>query len=350
MRLLIAGSEEIWSLEKYYAKYLGMAGIQVRTIPVQSIFYEYYNKSIVNKILYKAGLSSIGRVIEKKFKADIEQWRPHVLWVFKGMELTPEMLKWAKGKGVRLVNYNPDNPFLFSGKGSGNKNVADSIGVYDLHFTYDQSVRSRIEQEYKIPCSILPFGFEVSEELYAESCRQKEVVRLCFLGNPDEQRAFFIRQLADDFPIDVYGHDWGKFIDHKNVTVYPPVYGDEFWKTLNRYRVQLNLMRQHNPDSHNMRSFEIPGVGAIGLFPRTTDHSLFFEEQREIYLYQDILECKKYAAIILQMTEEEAGRMRLAAREKSLRAGYTYRDRALQALREMEKLIATPMDGDFFER
>ena len=339
MRLLIAGSDEVWSLEKYYTKYLEDAGVQVFTIPVQSIFYGYYNKNIVNKILHKTGLSRIGTVIDSKVKNAVEEYKPDILWVFKGMELTPDLLNWTKGKGVRLVNYNPDNPFLFSGKGSGNKNVTDSIGLYDLHFSYDQGICKRIRQDYEIPCRMLPFGFELSEALYADCRAQEEKKKLCFLGNPDGQRAAFIMQLADDFPIDVYGNGWGAFVKHQKITVYPPVYGDEFWKTLYRYRVQLNLMRAHNLQSHNMRSFEIPGVGAIGLFPRTPDHEAFFEEQKELFLYRDMSECKKWAAVLLNMTGGEAAEIREAARRKSIGSGYAYHDRALQALEEMKKLM-----------
>ena len=164
-------------------------------------------------------------------------------------------------------------------------------------------------------------------------------MKLCFLGNPDEQRAAFLLQLAGEFTIDVYGVDWNKYIRHSNITVYPPVYGDEFWQTLHKYRVQLNLMRQHNPDSHNMRSFEVPGAGAIGLFPYTPDHAQFFVEQKEVFLYKNMEECRRYAGLLLNMTQEDADRIRIAARKKSLEEGYAYSDRALQVLQEMKKLI-----------
>jgi hypothetical protein len=339
MRILIAGSNEVWSLEKIYKRYLERAGAAVDLVPVQSIFYQYYNRSILHKIIFKAGLSRIGHKIEGILKDRILEWRPDVIWVFKGMEISPGLLAWARQKGVRLVNYNPDNPFIFSGRGSGNNNVTRSISLYDLHFTYDRKVRQRIVEEFQLPCPILPFGFELSTELYEECRRQKEVVKLCFLGNPDEQRAAFLLRLAGEFAIDVYGVDWNKYIRHSNVTVYPPVYGDEFWRTLYKYRVQLNLMRQHNPDSHNMRSFEVPGAGAIGLFPYTPDHAQFFVEQKEVFLYKNMEECRRYAGLLLNMTQEDADRIRIAARRKSLEAGYTYSDRASQVLQEMEKLM-----------
>lgn len=339
MKLLLVGSNEVWSLEKHYSKYISEEGTEVNICPVQSIFLQYYQKSIINKVLYKAGLSTIEKKIERHLKDMISGWKPDVIWVFKGMEVTPGLLQWAKEKGIKLVNYNPDNPFIFSGSGSGNKNVINSLSLYDLHFSYDRGVLNRIEKEYGVPCKMLPFAYELNDKLYNECCKEKEVLKICFLGNPDKTRAAFIMELANAVAIDVYGNDWEKFVQHKNITVFPPVYADDFWKTLRKYRAQLNLMRPHNPDSHNMRSFEVPGVGAIGLFPRTPDHEQYLKEGKEVFLYRDIAECKKLANDILEMTEAEARMVREKARSRSVNSGYSYRDRALQSLSEIKKLL-----------
>jgi spore maturation protein CgeB len=340
MKLLLVGSDEVWSLEKHYTKYLGEVGVNVKVCPLQSIFYKYYNKGIVYKILFKLGFSGIEKTMSGSLKTTVEEFQPDVVWVFKGMEVAPEVLKWIKAKGIKTVNYNPDNPFLFSGKGSGNKNLTNSIGLYDLHFSYDREIKSRIEKDYGIPCKILPFGFELNDQLYQECCKEKELLKLCFLGNPDKERAEFIMELADEVTIDVYGNDWGKFVQHKNISVFPPVYDNDFWKTLRKYRAQLNLMRPHNPNSHNMRSFEVPGVGAIGLFPRTPDHEQYFNEGQEIFLYQNMMECKKLAIHILNMSETVAFEVRERARNRSLDSGYSYYNRALQSLSEIKKLLA----------
>jgi spore maturation protein CgeB len=89
-----------------------------------------------------------------------------------------------------------------------------------------------------------------------------------------------------------------------------------------------------------MRSFEVPGVGGIGLFPMTPDHNFYFENGTEIFLYNDMESCKRNAKAILKMSEPEAGEVRLAARKKSMDAGYSYKGRALQVLQELQKLIS----------
>jgi spore maturation protein CgeB len=340
MRLLIIGSDEVWSLEKSYSKYLAEEGIEVRTCPVQSIFYSYYNRSILNKVLFKSGLSGIYRRIEIIVREMIENWKPDVLWVFKGMEISPELLKWIRKSGILLVNYNPDNPFIFTGSGSGNKNVARSIACYDLHFTYDRDISRQLKEEFNVRTALLPFGFDLSEELFQQCRDATEIVKACFLGNPDSKRAQFLNSLAEEgIDLDVYGHGWNRFLKHPNIKTYPPVYGAEFWKTLRRYRVQLNLMRIHNLHSHNMRSFEIPGVGGIGLYPDTFDHRTYFTPGQHVFLFKNEQECASAINDLLKLPADSIDIIRQQARLHSISKGYTYHDKAKQALSQIKLLL-----------
>jgi spore maturation protein CgeB len=341
MRLMVIGSDKVYAIENFYVRYLRQAGIEIYHFCAQNFFYDYYQSGLVNKLLFKAGLSPILKQINKQFKEAVKEFKPEVIWVFKGMEIFPETLKWAKEKGIILINYNPDNPFIFTGKGSGNKNVTDSIGLYDLHFTYNLAIKKQLEAEYKTRTSFLPFGYDINGEELAACQAQEEVVKVCFLGNPDKQRANLITQIADQgVSVDLYGNNWNRFVDHKSINFFGPVYGVEFWKTLYRYRVQLNMMRVHNEDSHNMRTFEVPGVGAIQLAPDTTEHRMFFEPGKEIYLYKNISDCCVKVRSIMALTGEQASLMRKSAHNKSIQAGYTYRDRAQQVLLVINELVS----------
>ena len=340
MRILVVGSDKIYAIEKLYTRYLKELGEEVHLFPAQAMFYDHYGRSVVNKVLYRLGLSGILRQINNQLKEKIEAVKPDLIWAFKGMEIFPGTWAWAKKRGIRLVNYNPDNPFVFSGKGSGNKNVTDSIGLFDLHFTYNSSVKERLESSFDMPVAYLPFGFDVPAALKEKAWGQPEALRLCFLGNPDEARAAFIRQMAEaGVPVDVYGNDWDKFLNHDNIQIFKPVYGDDLWLTLYRYRVQLNLMRLHNPDSHNMRTFEVPGVGGIMLAPFTKEHAMFFEAEKEAFFYSDLPDAVKKALMLIGMDEVQAKKIRAAAVVRSEASGYSYRDRTVYALDVMKRLL-----------
>ena len=339
MKILVVGSDKIYAIENFYVKYLRELGIDVFHFSAQSIFYDYYQNGIINKLIFKAGLSSIYKKINAQFIHEVDDFKPDIIWVFKGMEIFPQSLIYSKEKKIKLVNYNPDSPFVFSGKGSGNPNIKKSIGLYDLHLTYNIEVKKEMDARYNIPTEILPFGFDVSEELYSSCLGLDEVVKVCFLGNPDKGRGVFLETLAlNGIRLDVYGNNWGKYVTHPNINVFDPIYGDDLWKVLHKYRVQLNLMRPHNPDSHNMRSFEVAGIGGIQLAPDTFDHRVYFKPGKEIFLYQNIQDCIQQIKKILALSPLKANEVRDKARFHSINAGYSYKDRANFALKTLKKL------------
>lgn len=341
MKLLITGSDKIYAIENFYANYLKELGVDVYHFCTQSLFYDYYHQSILNKLVFRAGLSGIYKTINEEFKQLVEKFEPDIVWVFKGMEILPESLQFAKRQKIKLVNYNPDSPFIFSARGSGNANVKKSISLYDLHLTYHPGVKKRIDSHYKTSSAILPFGFDLNDALYDKCCRQQEVVKACFVGNPDKQRINFLLQLANGgVKLDVFGNFWKRYISHPNISVFSPVLGDDFWLTLRKYRIQLNLMRPHNPDSHNMRSFEIPGVGGVQLAPDTCDHKTYFLPGKEIFLYKDASDCIEQINRLLTLTAGVVNEIRLNARKRSIQSAYTYKDRACQALVHLKRLSA----------
>lgn len=339
MKILVVGSDKIYCIENHFIKYMRESGIDIQLFPAQRIFYDYYQKNIVNKALFKSGLSRIYSQINWEFKKLVKRMKPECILVFKGMEISPASLLYAKRQKTLLANYNPDNPFLFSGKGSGNRNITESIGLYNTHFTYDNQIKQQLEQKYNLPTHLIPFGFEVSDDLFERCTAQPEVVKACFLGNPDIHRASFLQQVADIIPLDIYGNNWSRFVSHPNISLKEPVYGDELWAVLRRYRVQLNLMRPHNPESHNMRSFETPGIGGILLAPDTADHTYYFHPEKEIFVYSDATSCIEQAKKILLLSTEQAGAIRVQARRRSVEAGYSYKDRTAEMLHHLRNML-----------
>jgi hypothetical protein len=260
-----------------------------------------------------------------------------VVFVFKGMEVLPETLIKLKQAGIKLVNYNPDNPFIFSGYGSGNKNVSQSIHLYDLHLTYNLEILEKLKS-MQLNAEFFPFAFEPGDDKAPRLLETDEVLKPCFLGNPDKSRVDFLNQLAErGVKLDVYGNDWAKNNINPNITAYPPVYGDEMISVLRKYRVQLNLMRIHNLNSHNMRSLEIPGHGGIQLAPRTVEHEMLFVEGKEIFLYNDVDDCVKQIDKLLNLSFAEALVIRGRA-QNTAKSKHTYKQRSAIANEIFEKL------------
>ena len=341
MKLLVVGADSTYAIERFYLKYWkeNSFGIEIDFFASQNLFYEYYHKRILNKILFKLGISSIYKKINQLLIERIDLFAPGIIFVFKGMEVFPTTLLYAKKRGVKLVNYNPDNPFIFSGSGSGNSNITKSIGLYDFHFTYSEDIKSQMDLHFNIPTAILPFGFDFGDSIFKLAENSEEINRVCFIGNPDVFRAKLIITLAKKgIEIDVYGHNWEKFVKHHNIKCFNTVSDKELWYTLRKYRIQLNIMRPHNLDSHNMRTFEIPGIGGIQLAPDTKEHRLFFESDKEIFLYNTVEECVTKINYLLSLTTQQANQYRSYAREACIKNKHSYKDRAQQVLELLKQL------------
>lgn len=336
-KILIIGSASDYAIESFYIAHFKDFDLSVETFFAQNLFLEYYHKNILNKILYRIGFSNILTKINSELIHFFNTVKPDIVVVFKGMEVKATTLAYFKKEGVKLINYNPDHPFIFHGKGSGNKNVKKGIKLYDLYATYSKSIKEQIENIYKVKSFWLPFGYELDEENYINYKNEIEINEVCFVGNPDKQRALFINKLvADKIPVNVYGNDWNKWVKpSSDLKIFKPVYHDELWKTIRKYRIQLNLFRPHNVGSHNMRSFEVPAVGGIMLAPKTDEHMFFFDENTEAFYFKDLNDCTKKIKDILSMEKDEVNKIRLNARNRCLISNYSYKHRAAQLMKEI---------------
>lgn len=334
MRILIVGADSEYSIERFYLKYFNEEmDVVAELFQAQNIFLKYYKRHLFNKVLFRLGYISIYQRINEQLKSKLLEFKPDIVFIFKGMEVLPKLIVWAKQRGIKLANYNPDNPFIFTGRGSGNKNVSKAIELFDFHFTYNFEVKALIDEKYHIPTYMLPFGFDIPESVFNENCHVTEIHKACFVGSPDNLRAKYLNQLANEgVEIDVYGSNWSKFSTHKNIDIFKPIYGNQLWKILRSYRIQLNPLRIHNLQSHAMRSFEVPSIGGIMLAPSTPDHHMFFKDGKEAFYYSDIGEALIKIKYILGITRTEADKIRAAAIKRSIISGYHYKDRAKYVL------------------
>ncbi len=338
MKILIIGSDYTWSIERIYQRELEALGHEVELVPVQNMFYDYYYKTVLHKLIYRVGFSNILTKINKILLNKVNNEQYDFIWVFKGMEIFPGTLKKLKKRTNNLINYNPDNPFIFSGKGSGNQNVTKSISLFDLHLTYDAWVKKKIENEFQLRTEIINFGFDATTVQDIDLNSEDEVLAVCFLGNPDTYRTRIINLLLKkDIEVHLYGNNWNKFIKHDLAVIHNPVYGHEFYKILRKYRVQLNIMREHNLNSHNMRSIEIPGVGGVMLAPATADHLSFFNVEHEIFVYHNYLSLAQEVIRILTSDKMVIDRLREKARKKVLEQ-FTYKTQANRILSLIENV------------
>jgi spore maturation protein CgeB len=319
MKILIIGSDYKWSIERIFVRELYKLSHQVFLIPVQNWYLDFYQKSIFNKVFVRLGLINLEKRIQQKLINEVKNYEFDIICVFKGMEIQYKTLLYLKKHTERLINFNPDSPFIFSGVGSGNKNITQCLHLYDEHITYDKYIKEKIESQFSKKCTLVSFGFDFEGIKLGKFNSDEEILAVCFVGNPDHYRAAILYNfLQSGICLHVYGHNWSRYVKHPNIFIHEPVYGTDYFETLRKYRLQLNIMRKHNLDSHNMRSIEIPGCGGIMLAPRTKDHLAFFDEGVEAFFYDNNIQLISITKSILNMNKSEAQRIRNLARNKVL--------------------------------
>ncbi|MCD4795120.1 MAG: glycosyltransferase [Bacteroidales bacterium] len=329
MKIIIAGNfSNKASIEEYYFKYLSKL-TSVYTIDIASDFNTELKNNFFKKILRRFDIKYVYKRFNKKIFLDVETTDADILIVFKGINILPSTLRKIKDKGIVLVNYNPDHPFSFAGRGSGNKNIKKSFNLYDLHISYSPVIIDLIKSRYNIQTAHLPFGFELPDAIYEETKKYEEINKVCFIGNPDKKRICLINYLLNrEIKIDVFGNGWKNRTKHNNLNAYDPVYNKEFWINTGRYRVQLNVFREHNEGSHNMRTFEVPGAGGILLTPFSEEQAQYFKEDEEIIFFKNEEECSNKIKDILNRDKTGVLLFREKARNRSIDSKYSYKNRA----------------------
>lgn len=335
MRILISTAKEKHYLQYHYYRYLSQKTPEkVAGFEHNDRVHQFLSKNLFNRLLFRIWPSVILGSINNNLLKKVKNFKPDVIILFKGMEIYPDTLLQIKKMGIRLVNYNLDHPFDFFSKGTGNKFVSEAVPLFDLYITYSKSINKEIGTKYpELKLGYLPFGFALEDSLYEKISQEvKERNKVCFIGNADDYRAEFITAFCKaGLKVDVYGNDWLRYIKPmENLGLHSSIVGDEYWRLLRQYRIQLNIYRPHNIDSHNMRTFEIPAVGGIMLTPESSEVANFFEEGKEVLFFKDLDEAILKATRALKMSQTEVLSIRKAARARSVNSGYSFLNRSNQ--------------------
>jgi len=303
------------------------------------------------RLIYRFFPGILTSKMDRLFVDQVKKFKPQVVVVFKGSEISKRSLIEIRKLDVKLVNYNFDHPFVHFSKGTGNKFVTEAIPYYDLHISYSSLIADQLTKRYRVPTAVIPFGFHLTDVEYSKVIHegQQEIKEVCFVGNPDSIRIELIQKLIkESVPVNVYGFGWEHYLKLSELlTVHKPrkpvsFWKDplEFWKTLRRYRVQLNFFRPHNEGSHNLRTFEVPSVGGVLLTPDSDEQRFFFDDESEIFYYTDaeslIRQCKR----LLAMNENEINVIRENTRLRSIQQDYSYKRRTSDLITLLNELVS----------
>ena len=336
--LLIVGNFGIGALEHQYVKHLKKLNWEVYTFEIQAPVQALKNKNIITKIGYRIAPYNFFNTVNEHLVSFAKRIKPLATIVFKGMEIFPETLVEIKKHTKLLCNYNPDHPFDFHSKGSGNKNVKAAIGLYDFYGTYSTRIADSLKEVYKANSFVLPFGFDTELNLPKQETTTN---KFGFIGAFDKDRLSFLVQLRD-FPIEVYGENkWvekTKKLNNSNLFITgKPLFNYDYVSYCGKSMGIFNFLRAQNliEQSHNMRTFEVPGYGGVLIANRTEEQLSFFEEDKEAIYFNDIYELKDKLNFLIKHPEQ-LSLIKINAYKRASNSNYSYLYRSKELSHKLE--------------
>ena len=288
MKIILYG--ELWdgshidSIAKVFDK------LKIKYYPFD--FYEYlqYNTPFVllNKVLRFFFLPYNRRKINIHLLEKIHSRKPTILIISKGIDIYPKTLLEIKKNNIQIVNWNPDD--FFNSKNS-NKNIINSLGIYDIVFSsrkhlFDEYIRRGIKNPIYLEWYFLPE--------YHKRCKidSKIIDKITFVGTYSKRREEIINKIDSNNLIEIWGSGWNKskVISKSNVLYHRQILDqNKFSEVMQTSLINLNILTIENRDLTNLKIFEIIASGGILLTEKNQssieilgEHCFYFQGTQDI--------------------------------------------------------------------
>lgn len=285
----------------------------------------------------------------------LEQERPAIVIILKGLHIGQEDVRTMRSTGAWVVNINHDD-FFSSNRNNWSPRQRAALAEYDYVFTTREvnveEVRSRnprveffpfayyprIHRPVEIPASELPmWGVDV-----------------VFVGTWERERCLLLEDLVRCVPARyaVWGTQWERVSSRSPLAPFlekRPIVMEELAKALRGAKIALAFLRKENRDDYTQRTFEIPACGGVLLGERTQRHMAIYREGYEAVFF-DSRSRQELAAQVRRLLRDGTYReaLRRAGRKALLRQRHTYRDRLVRLIELYEQNCGRVNQGEHY--
>ena len=214
-----------------------------------------------------------------------EQLQPtyHMVWIDKGVMLTPRVVNRLRSSTDIMVHFTPDPAFYFHKSHLFNK----AVPLYDVCVTTKSYEVDRYTSAGAKRVILTTQGFDKNLHKSYHTFEQKEGI--IFIGHFEKERAEIIQLLIDaNIEVKIAGIKWEKFAQknqgNEYLTYYGKgIYGPDYAKEISKAKMGLGLMSKWIPELHTTRTFEIPACGTALVTERNGETQAFFENDAAIF-------------------------------------------------------------------
>lgn len=250
-----------------------------------------------------------------------------------------EAIRRMSTQAPRFLFHSHDNLFANGIRKPGD--FAKALAAYDIAFTTKSQNVDRYRALGQSNAHFIPSAFEpsVHRPIAAAESRLDETFAVSFIGTYDDSRLAWL-QSAGWERMHVWGDGWRRFPNYESLKgrIHPQaIYFHEFADVCSRSLCSLGLLREEAEDRHTQRTFEIPACGTLQLAPRNDEIRTFFDENREIVLFDTPEELRDKIDFYLR-NDSERERIARAGYERCLRDGHSYASRVTTMLDKLAAL------------
>jgi spore maturation protein CgeB len=308
MKVMVVGEFSIGALGRSFSDGFARCGARVEAVD----YGEEYRRSplarsrLTSRLLRRLYAAAMNRRIVER----VRRGRPDLVLVVKGHWLHPRSLTGMRAHGARVFNYFPDSPFEKI-RSNTSPWLRLTMPRYDMLFTFAGHLIPQFRQAGCQRVSYLPFASDPALHRPVAEGADLAPYRcdVSFVGNVDEARARWLAPLAA-YDLKLWGVSYPASMlrDPKLRTKVQgrPLFGTDFAKAARASKISLNLMRNQNLGSHNMRTFEAPACRAFVLSQRTPEVTRLFAEDKEAAYFSSPEELRAKADYYLARPEDRA--------------------------------------------
>lgn len=334
MKILYLGDDNPFSTSAHRAVALRRLGHAVTVINPRAVLPK---SRIIGGISTRVGLWPFAPWVNAALRRKIGPGTFDLVWIDGGADLSPGFHAWLRGRGMRIVNYNVDDPF---GTRDGHKwdFYRRSVSQHDLTVVVrDENVAEAQAAGARRPLRVFRSYDPVAHEPVALTADERALwaSEVVFVGSwMPERGPLMVRLLELGVPLTIRGDHWQyapELEKLRPVIRGAAVYGQDYVKAIRGARIALGLLSRGNRDQHTQRSAEVPFIGgAVFCAERTPEHEKLLADGTEAVFWSTPEEC---AARCAELLADEPRRVRMAAAaQERMKASQLSNDEVLAAV------------------
>ena len=256
MKILLYGENWNGTHVDCISKILKERKIDYKIFDFFSIINRRTGNKISDKIYREIYYSQNERLVNKLLVDEIDNFKPDVLLISKGINIFPETISLYNKMSIKVLNWNPDD---FFNKNNSSKHLLNSLSLYDYVFSarkhlFDEYKLAGIKQPVYLEWYYIPWLHKMPEKVYVPENK------ITFIGTFSKRRENIINSIYSSFPIDIWGSGW-RFSNvryKKNISLKEKILSQsDFPDVISRSLINLNILTFENRDLTNLKLFEI---------------------------------------------------------------------------------------------